>query len=256
MEYHRPKTIPEAVSLLGRAQPLGGGTALTPRRREIAAVFDVGGLDLSTLQIQGSQVVAGAAVTLQALVEAESTLPSALVAACRQEAGWNLRNAATLGGAIMSGDGRSPFLTVLLALRPSVAFEPGGRQEPLEALLAQRNASIGQRLLTQVTFSLPESLCYEQVARSPADRPLVCLAAARWSAVGEGIESSLTLGGFGAHPIRLTQAEEAARRGDLEAAGQAAQQAFADASDEWASAEYRSQVSRVLLLRVLREVMS
>jgi len=126
----------------------------------------------------------------------------------------------------------------------------------LEALLAQRNASIGQRLLTQVTFSLPESLCYEQVARSPADRPLVCLAAARWSAVGEGIESSLTLGGFGAHPIRLTQAEEAARRGDLEAAGQAAQQAFADASDEWASAEYRSQVSRVLLLRVLREVMS
>jgi CO/xanthine dehydrogenase FAD-binding subunit len=37
-QYHRPKTLAEALELLDRGVPLAGGTALTPRRDEIPAV--------------------------------------------------------------------------------------------------------------------------------------------------------------------------------------------------------------------------
>jgi CO/xanthine dehydrogenase FAD-binding subunit len=173
------------------------------------------------------------------------------------EAGWNLRNMATLGGTILSGDGRSPLLTVLLALGAEVTLEPGRESLSLEDLLANRDELAAGRLLTCVRFAIPENLGYEQVARSPADRPLVCASVSHSGGDGPYGEIRVALGGFGAQPIRVTEAESALqRRGGLGAAVKAAADAYAAAGDAWASAEYRSEVAGVLVRRLIAEVES
>lgn len=242
----------EAIALLDRAVPLGGGTSLTPRRRRLAAVLDTQDLGLAGLEVRPDTVVAGSAVPLQALVEAQVGLPEALVRACRLEAAWNLRNMATLAGTIMAGDGRSPLLTALLALGARAAFEPGGAELRLEELLPARPRE--RRLMTRVSFDQPRASAYEQIARSPADRPLVAVAIARFDRRSAGEQYRVALGGYGDQPLRVMDAEVALSGGDLEAAAEAARGAFSAAEDAWASAAYRSDVAAVLVRRVAAEL--
>jgi len=125
-EFFRPKTLAEALELLERGVPLAGGAALTPRRGEKPAVIDLRELGLDNLEIQASTILIGAGLNLHKMVDAVHILPVALREVFIKEAGWNLRNMATLGGTIMSSDGRSPLLTVLLALGAKAVIEPGG----------------------------------------------------------------------------------------------------------------------------------
>lgn len=247
LEYYRPKTLEEALALLERGVPLAGGTALTPRRYHLEAVIDLQDLGLDGLEVGETEVRVGAAVRLQRLVE-EAGAPEVLRRACRQEAGWNLRNMATLGGAAASGDGRSPLLTVLLALDARLRLEPGSEEQALDAWLEARGKP-PRRLITEIVLPRPEAAAYEQVARSPADRPLVAAALARH---GDGWR--VALGGYGERPVRVPQAEAALAMGDLSAAARAAGEAYRQAGDAWASAEYRSEVAAVLVRRLATEV--
>jgi CO/xanthine dehydrogenase FAD-binding subunit len=84
-------------------------------------------------------------------------------------------------------------------------------------------------------------LAYEQVARSPIDRPIVCAAAG-----GDGQGGlRLSLGGFGRRPI-LVPIEHL----DPGEAAEAAASAYREAGDAWADADYRSEVAGVLARRV------
>ncbi len=255
LEYHKPKTVEEALGLLDRGIPLAGGTAITPRRSKLQAVIDLCELHLDGLEIHDNVVHTGSMLTLQTVVESEDYFPEALRTACRQEAGWNLRNAATLGGHVMTADGRSPLLTVLLALHSRVALEPGGEVIPLEELLAQRSDATFHRLITCLHLPQPLALAYQQVARSPMDRPMVCAAAAKFPAEGTESKIGLALGGFGEKPVRVIDAEAAFEDGGgINAAVEAASAVFVDANDAWASAEYRAHVAGVLAQRVISEV--
>ena len=92
IEYHRPTTLEEALSLLQRADPLtlplGGGTVLTQASPQPVAAVDLQALGLDQIQPRGNVVELGAALTLQALIEAAGpgsdaplALPPALIAA-------------------------------------------------------------------------------------------------------------------------------------------------------------------------------
>jgi probable selenate reductase FAD-binding subunit len=256
-QYHRPKTLAEALELLDRAVPLAGGTALTPRRDEIPAVIDLQDLGMRSLELSEGTVFLGACVKLQTMVESEEILPSALREASRLEASLNLRNMATLGGTIMSADGRSPLVTVLLAMEAVVVLEPGDEVVSLETLLDQRDRSNDRRLITEIRLRQPETLCYEQVSRAPTDRPLVCAAVARLSSEGSGNEYRIVLGGFGTKPIRIQKAETSlAEEEDIDTVAEVARQAYASASDMWASGEYRSHIAGVLVKRLATETVS
>jgi CO/xanthine dehydrogenase FAD-binding subunit len=87
---------------------------------------------------------------------------------------------------------------------------------------------------------------YEQVARSPADRPIVAVAVGHT----DGAAHRVVLAGFGDRPIRVARAEKALAADDVRAAGEAAAEAYAQAGDAWASAEYRSHVASVLVRRL------
>ncbi|HUS84735.1 MAG TPA: FAD binding domain-containing protein [Anaerolineales bacterium] len=255
LKYHRPKTIEETLALMEEGVPLAGGTALTPQRYNVDAVIDLQDLKLDELNVGKSEIHIGATAKLQALIKAHEELPQALVQACRQEAALNIRNVATIGGTVMTGDGRSPLLTALLALDASVITEPGKNAEPLQALLENRDGMHKPRLIVSLEMEHPNRMMYEQVSRSPADRPLVCLAVAEYlTSTGERTVFA-ALGGYGEYPIRLTKLEEALGKGaSLADAAALAQKAYFDAGDAFASAAYRAEIAGVLARRLLAEV--
>jgi len=251
LDYFRPKSVDDALKLLPRGLPLGGGTTLTPLRHQVPAVVDLQSLGLDRLECKDDRIVAGATITLQTLAEAGEPVPAVLAEACRREAGLNLRNMATLAGAAVSCDGRSPLTTVLLALRTEAVVEPGSEVISLHNLLDRRAHEMSGRLIVAFRIPCPLHLGYEQVGRSPADLPLACAAVATFP--GEHAQYQVALGGFGKRPILVLGAEAASQEGHLEAAAEAARVAYAEAGDSWASAEYRSAVAGVLVRRLLAE---
>jgi putative selenate reductase FAD-binding subunit len=241
IEYLRPTSLDEAIDLLQRGVPLGGGTELVPRRKELKAVIDLSGLGLNEIQISQSSITLGATTRLQRLVEREDLL-EAVRHVCRLESGWNMRNMITVGGAIEASDGRSPLLTLLLALGAVVHFEPDSQQMDLNDYLEIRGMP---RIICKVEFPNPQVVVYEQVARSRRDLPIVCAVLARRE--DKEPELSIALGGYGQRPIRIQVVKT-----DLDASVKLAKAAYSEADDVWASGEYRSHVASILVQRLLQ----
>lgn len=255
MKYYRPETLEEALGLLDDGLPLAGGTALTPRRHELEAVVDLAGLDLGGIQIGEDMLEIGAGARLQELLSSGDAMPEALLAACRQEAQWNLRNQMTVGGALVTADARSPLLTVLLALGASVQIEPGAEDIALEPFLESRAARETPFLITAVRLPKVERSTYAQVARAPADFPLVSAAAGLWQGK-DGQTAGVAIGGFGSAPlgVQIPVAKGEAAEAVTSAVAWA-QQAYGAAEDVFASGEYRAEVAGVLVERALQEVL-
>lgn len=254
IDYHRPDSLEQALRLLSGAEPLAGGTSLTPRRSGVRAVVDLQQLQLDELVVAKDSIRLGATCKLQALVEASPPLPAALAEAAGLEAPLNLRNMATVAGTIVACDGRSPLVTLLLALDAIAHLLPGNQAEPVDSLLQGRPQALDGKLITRLEARSPAALRFAQVARSPKDRPIVCVALGQAQGKSGQVEFRLALGGHGSRPLRLPAAEAALQRGDLETAAAAAAEAYSQAEDPWASAAYRAHVAAVLTRRLAQEV--
>jgi len=255
LEYHRPQNLDEALALLARSDPktipMGGGSAVNQPTADSYAVVDLQSLSLSNLQIQGNQLILGATLTLQELLggapvggNLDIELPLALKTALRLEGTYNLRQVATVAGALVSADGRSPFATTMLALDTWLELLPGERKVKLGDLLPLREESLNGRLITQAMLPLNVKLSYQYVARSPVDLPIVCAAAAVWPSG----RTRVVLGGWGSSPSLAFDGSEAG------GAKAAACSSFDQAGDQWASAAYRQKMAGVLTERCLEEI--
>lgn len=252
--YHRPKTIEQALELLEQGVPLAGGTVLTPVRRTLDAVIDLQDLGLDQFEAADGHWLFGAALPLQRLYEqADQDLP-ALAQALRLQAAWNMRNQATFIGTVLSANGRSPLLCAALALNPELSLAAQESTITLAQFLQQRDEE-PPSLITGVDLELPAAMAYQQTGRAPMDRPLVSAAACRFAGVDGGDRFRLILGGYGALPQALDVAS-LTNEDEVEAAVQAARDSYRAAGDQWASAEYRSDVAGTLAGRVAREVMA
>lgn len=238
IEYNRPQTIAEALKLLERTEPvsvpLAGGTAINRTGEQPVAVVDLQALGLDKITPRGSSLEIGAMVTLQALLE--ESIPESLQRVIRQETTHNLRQAGTIGGLLVAAGGRSPLLTALLALDTVLTILPESRQVSLGDFLPARSERLHGRLISQVSIPLAPRLVFESVARTPADLPIVCVAAARWPSG----RTRLALGGFGKTPSLAMDGSETA------GAVYAAHNAYSEAADEWATAEYRAEIAGIL----------
>lgn len=244
VEYHRPNSLEDAVTLIARkkppTRPLGGGTVLNRPDPEAFAVVDLQDLGLNKLHKRGNTLEAGATATLQALLE-RTDLPDGLARAIQLETSRNLRQTATLGGTIASADGRSPLLTALLALDAKATVLPGPDEYPLGELLPLRAERLKQRLISRLLIPFNPQLAFETVARTPSDRPIVAIAMARWPSG----RTRLAIGGWGPIPVLAMDGGEP---GEIELA---ARNACATAGDEWASSEYRAETAAILARRCL-----
>ena len=240
-EYYRPETLPEALELLKQPDtlPLGGGTLLSTLKSASVKVVDLQALGLNTLQKMGNNLEIGATVTLQQLLESEQT-PDALEAALKLEAPLNIRNTATVAGAVVAADSRSTFATAMLALDAKlIIVNPESEIVNLGEFLPLRPDNLRGALITASQIPLNAKLTFESVARTPADKPIVCAALAQWPSG----RTRLALGGYGKAPLLAMDGTES------EGVEAAARNAFQEATDEWASAEYRMDVAVTLAKR-------
>lgn len=247
VEYHRAKSLEEAVDLIARKKPptraLGGGTVLNRPSPEAFAVVDLQDLGLDKLHKRGHTLEAGATTTLQTLLERRE-LPSALARAIQLEANHNLRQTATLGGMVAGADGRSTLLTALLALDAKVTLLPGPEDMQLGELLPLRTERVRHRLISRLLIPLGPQFGFDTVARSPSDRPIVTIALARWPSG----RTRLAVGGWGATPVLAMDGGEA---GEIELAARAA---CAGSTDPWGSEEYRAEAAASLARRCLERL--
>jgi CO/xanthine dehydrogenase FAD-binding subunit len=237
--YHRPQTLDEALALLTQPNtlPLGGGTLLSQRTTDSISVVDLQRLGLDSLQAKGNDLEVGATCTLQSLLESDQC-PKTLKAAIKLEAPINIRNTATVAGTLVSADGRSPFATMLLAMDAKITVVSGQSSVvSIGELLLTRPKG----LITQISLPLNTKIAFEFVSRTPADKPIICAALAQWNSG----RTRLALGGYGKSPMLAMDGTEA------DGLDTAAQNAYHEANDEWASAEYRMDVAATLAKRCL-----
>jgi len=258
--YHRPKTLDEALTLLAHPNrtPLGGGTLLSKPGTDYVEAVDLQSLNLNTIEKQGNGLKIGATVTLQGLLMSE-LCPHALRLAIKLEAPLNLRNAATVAGTLVSCDGRSTFATVLLALDAKMELVKLN-----DSKIENRTSNIGDflplrnlqgSLITSLTLPLNAKFAFEYVSRTPADKPIVCAALAQWNSG----RTRLSLGGYGKSPMLAMDGTEAEGTSSMDfilrAVETAARNAFHEATDEWASAEYRADIAGTLSKRCLEAIL-
>jgi CO/xanthine dehydrogenase FAD-binding subunit len=246
-EYYRPDTLDEAVTLLSDEEktlkPLGGGTWLSRRQSEAFGVVDLQDVGLDQIEARGQRIAAGAAVRLGELLEHPDVHPE-IKQAILIDSSQNLRNMATLGGWLVSSDGRSILSTVLLALDATLTWLPDDERVRMGNWLPMRATEPPGVLMTEVEWWTRPHLVFEYVARSPKDRPILIVAAAQW---GSG-RTRVVLGGYGKTPIVAMDGPED-RGVDV-----AARDAYFEAEDAWATAVYRREVASRLALRCLDRI--
>lgn len=244
IEYHRPKTLDEALALLARTSPktvpLGGGTGLNHWMTEPTAVVDLQSLPLNSLSEVGKGLELGATVTLQEMVENES-LPPALREAAHRELGLNLRNSATLAGTLVTADGRSPLATVLLAMDARLVWLPENHEVAMSDWLPKRDQKQPGYLITKIILPERIPVGLQMVARTPGDRPILVVSVTKW----EMGRTRVAVGGFGTAPILAMD------KVDSKNAISAVTKALIGASDEWASATYRQAAAAALVERLI-----
>jgi CO/xanthine dehydrogenase FAD-binding subunit len=241
--YHRPKTLDEALTLLTQLNtlPIGGGTLLSKPTTDPVQAVDLQLLNLDSLTKSGNNLELGATLTLQSLLESEHC-PEALKTALKLEAPLNIRNTATVAGTLVSCDGRSTFASVLLAMDAKISVSSKQKEEETVSIgefLPLRN--IQGALITSITVPLNIKLAFEMVARTPSDKPIVCAALVQWNSG----RTRLALGGYGKSPMLAMDGTEA------DGVDVAARNAYHEATDEYASAEYRMDVAATLAKRCL-----
>ncbi len=239
--YHRPQTLDEALTLLTQPStvPLGGGTLLSQPTTDPVSVVDLQHLGLDSLRVNGNELQIGATCTLQGLLESDHC-PKTLTSAIKLEAPLNLRNTATVAGTLVASDGRSTFVTMLLALDAKIELRPS-REDSLLSNVGEYILTRPKGLITSISIPLNVKTAFEFVSRTPADKPLVCAALAQWNSG----RTRLTLGGYGKYPLLAMDGTEA------DGIQEAAKNTYHEATDEWASAEYRMDVAATLAKRAL-----
>jgi len=262
--YHRPNNLAEALTLISRDTPttywMGGGTKINRASSENFEVIDLQALALQPelglrqLGIKGNSIVIGGAVTLQNLENSLVFPPSiraSLGKALSSELNYNLRQSATVGGTMAKATSRSSFSAVLLAMDAMLdLIKLDG--EPAEASLGEyfalRVTSFPRALICRVRFQTSLIAVHEAVARTPMDFPIVSASVARWHSG----RTRVVLGGYGETPVLVLDGP------DSSGAETAAREKYLAAGDEWASADYRSEVAGVLVkrnIKILEEIL-
>jgi putative selenate reductase FAD-binding subunit len=241
--YHRPKTLDEALTFLTQPNtvPLGGGTLLSKPTADSVSVVDLQLLKLDSLRVNGNELQIGATCTLQALLESEH-ISESLKTALKLEAPLNIRNSATVAGTIASSDGRSTFTTMLLALDAKLETRDSKQSQVFS--LSEFILTKPKTLITSISIPLNVKTAFEYVSKTPTDKPIICASLAQWNSG----RTRLTLGGYGRNPMLGMDGTES------NGVAEAARNAYQEAGDEFASAEYRAEMAVVLSKRCLENL--
>jgi probable selenate reductase FAD-binding subunit len=267
-EIHKPKNIQDAIKLLRQPNTvaLAGGTQLIASKREdVQAVVDLSGLGLSYIHDKAGAVAIGATTTL-ADVSGSPILRAAakgvLAQAAHRTAASVLRNQATIAGTLIS-EPNGILATTLLALDALIVCEAEKTmQVAITDFLAMLDHFTMGAIVAEIIIpaaSLGKRAAIETVARTPRDKPIVCVCAAARIDNEVAREVRIALGGVAWSAVRAGKAErdlENKGLGDavIEEAAFGAVEGLSPRGDYRGSVEYRREMAVVLTRRAVREL--
>ncbi len=243
IQYLRPETLGAALDIKrefgDKAKVLFGGNFKPTVDDTIEVLIDLQNtpLDMFVWDDEGFHI--GGLVNLRDLAVGLE-LPD-FDEALSIEYGMNVRNSFSITNYLAQAIGRSPILCCLLALDAEVFTLAD--DEPMSLLEYLRNAKQDDFVI-ELNIPGTDNLAFESVGRSPKDLPIVCVAASK---VSEN-EISVAVGG-------TAEVKDSFTIADFDDDGSAKiEAAFEGATDGWASAEYRQDVAKILLSRVLQKL--
>jgi len=277
-KYLRPATCEEACTLKARAPKssrfLAGGTDLLlqwrDRRVDFEYCVDLSFVrELEYVETRGAETRIGA-LTRIAAVERSDDLEDGLHVlkeAAEQTASPQVRNIATIGGNLCNAAPSADMAVPLLALGAEACLRSlsGERRVPLDRFFlgVNRTALEEDELLAEIIVPSPKarsSAAFLKVGRNAVDIAIVNVAVAL-EVDEEGACSSarIVLGAVAPVPMRAAKAESSiVGRGVSEFDGNLTEEVAAEAARETkpitdvrASAEYRRELSRVLVKRAI-----
>ncbi len=252
--YYRPVDVAEALKLkseLGAgAVYLAGGTEVNnssfPRP---AALIDLSGLGLDRIEIGSHEVVLGAMVTFQQLIE-HPDVPWYLKAAAGQMTNRNIRNRATLGGQLVVNRSCADLIPTLVAARVTVNMVDGACG--VEQVVAGQKGLI----LSLVLPLSKRSFGLANHTRTAADVSIVTAACSLGLHEGLVVDPVLALGGVASRVVRLDAVERAIAGAPLPTAEKLEALIGAQVNpldDLRGSSSFKRQIASVLGARVLRD---
>lgn len=251
---------PQAARLLA-----GGSKLLASELPEVTQVVDVANLGLGGIAARSRTLTMGAATPVQDLLESAEVsawtrgiLGEACLAATSS---LLLRNRSTLGGEIAGAGVQAPIVAALLVLKASLSVYTGSKSkiDLADYLSARADGSLGPHIVTAVAVpKLDRRLDTRlqrltQLASGPSLALIVVALESRRAGCGQ---PRIAVTAATLSPSRLRAAEELldGRRLTAETirdAAQAASQEVQSFGDQHASAEYRREMTGVLLRRAL-----
>lgn len=271
--YHDPRTVPEAVALLGRlenAKLLAGGQSLMPmlnmRFVQPDHVIDLNRVEgLSYIRLDDDVLDVGAMTRQRDLEFHEGVRARCpiLHEALLQIGHRQTRNRGTLGGSLCHLDPSAELVTVAAALDTVVSVV--GPRGPRDISFAEfpiafmMPAIEPDEIVTSIRFPLwpgGHGYSFVEFARRHGDYAIVAAAALlHGDQQGRILRASLTLGGVGTGPLRMTEAEgllvgQVASEALLREAAESCRNVEA-MDDVHVSAAYRQRLAAVLARRAL-----
>jgi aerobic carbon-monoxide dehydrogenase medium subunit len=271
-EYHRPTSVDEAVALLDEeVRPLAGGHSLLPllklRLAMPSALVDLGGIPgLDEISENGDGLSIGALATHNSVADSELVRDRCpvLAEAAARIGDVQVRNRGTIGGSVAHADPAADYPTVLKALGATItAAGPGGQRQIAadDLFLGIFTTSLEPgELITSVSVPAtpPGTGAAYEKHRHPASFYAVVGVAAVVSVEGGTCTSAkVTVGGVTSPPVHATAAADAVTGGPgseeaIAAAAEKVAEAIPQATgDAYASAEYRTELAKVLAARAL-----
>lgn len=271
-EYHRPRSLDEALSVLGEeSRPLAGGHSLLPlmklRLSTPEALVDLAGVPgLDAIEEDGDALRIGALATHGSVAASElvrSRCPVlAETAALIGDA--QVRNRGTLGGSVAHADPAADYPTVLTALGATIAVAGSS---------GERDVSADEFFVDVFTTALQpgELVVAAKVPSTPSGTGAAYLKhrhpASFYAVVGVAVVASvddgtctgarLTIGGVMGTPVDAAAAADSlaeaptSEESAAAAAGKVAEALPNPMSDSYASGEYRVHLATVLAKRAV-----
>ena len=278
-EYHAPKSIPDALKLLGKfgdtAKLLAGGHSLLPmmklRFAAPAHLIDLGKItELKGIAQVGNEVRIGAMTTENELIWSAllaGKIPL-LVEAARLISDPQVRYKGTIGGDISHGDPGNDHPAVMLALGASFVLTgpKGERVLPANGFFLDTYSTEMQpdEIMTQIRIPIPPAgtgWCYSKLKRKTGDFASAAAAVLLRLQGGSVADVQIALTNLGATPLKASAAEASLRgKPPSDAAyAEAARLAMSICSpgeDQRGNAEYKTAMAGEMTQRALRTAQS
>jgi carbon-monoxide dehydrogenase medium subunit len=277
--YHRPKSIAEAVALLGDlgedARALAGGHSLIPmmklRLAKPSDLVDLGAIaELKGIREEGPDIVIGATTTQHDLIGSELIAERApiLVEAASVIADPQVRYLGTIGGNVANGDPGNDMPALMMCLGATYELSGKGGERRVAARDFYQGAYFTAlepgEILSMIRIPIPPAghgYAYEKLKRKVGDYATAAAAVLLTMAGGRATTCSIGLTNVGETPL---WAEEAARilvgssldAATVKRAVAAAEAITSPASDTRGPAAYRTKMAGVMLSRALERARS